>query len=882
MTRAPAGTQGRGGDSVRRTRGRDRRRHVEPRSDGPDRGAARRRLQDGGALVLGRYRLGAAARIGRVRDGLRRARRAARPGRRGQGHPRRRAGAGLDERAQREALAAARLDHPGDRRGVRRRRGRRGALPRLRARRGPHARRARSADGALSDRDVLRIGLALADALAHAHDRGVIHRDVKPQNVIVPDAPRRARAAAKLTDFGVAHLAGDEPLTRDRRRRRHARLHGARAGRRASASTSAATSTRSRSCSTRRSRASTRCARGSPAATARRVGTVAAAARRAAPRTCRRRCARRSTAPCCPTPTSAATLDDLGRRARGRAAEVSDEGGTVAPHPLERRGRALLPRRASRRARRPRPPAGSPAAALRRPRQPAGRAAARARPPSRPPSLLLPRAGWALAAVGGGRRAGAPSGRASRRWSPPSPPLAVAAAARARRPRVVAARRRARCSASPALAGAYPALAGRARRARTRAALGAARRVVGCCSPSRCSAAPLVLGTAAARRRAGTRSPAARSSDAAWPLVTSGAAAADRRCGRSPRSCCPGSSAAARSPSTSSRRRPGPPGPGRGDGDADRAWSAPASQPPARPASAERCWRPPSPSCCLGARRSRGILVTGRDDAVDLGLRRIRVADERPAQPRVQARRPRRGHVLARLQVRGAPGRDRAQARQRDGRAQGASRCRATYAPNEYAVWLSPDDRKQFEGYEDDLRHRALAATCSSTPAASGSRSSRAPAIDVPHRRAAAARRVRHPGAARARRPTIPHEAPSQGDEGHTMVYSASERLAEPLREPDPAPRPRACCASTGAPSCSAPAAPCSAARATATSCSTTRTSPAATPRSARPAARGSSATSAPPTASRSTAAASRRPAVAQAAATSIELGTSRVTFELE
>src|SRR3989337_1956243 len=26
-----------------------------------------------------------------------------------------------------------------------------------------------------------------------------------------------------------------------------------------------------------------------------------------------------------------------------------------------------------------------------------------------------------------------------------------------------------------------------------------------------------------------------------------------------------------------------------------------------------------------------------------------------------------------------------------------------TYAPNEYAVWLSPEDRKQFEAYEDDL-----------------------------------------------------------------------------------------------------------------------------------------------------------------------------------
>src|SRR5213079_3237888 len=71
-----------------------------------------------------------------------------------------------------------------------------------------------AAEGALSDRDVLRIGLALAGALQHAHDRGVVHRDVKPQNVIVPEAPRSADGVAKLADFGVAHLAGDEPLTR--------------------------------------------------------------------------------------------------------------------------------------------------------------------------------------------------------------------------------------------------------------------------------------------------------------------------------------------------------------------------------------------------------------------------------------------------------------------------------------------------------------------------------------------------------------------------------------------------------------------------------------------------------------------------------------------
>src|SRR5690242_12602263 len=37
--------------------------------------------------------------------------------------------------------------------------------------------------GALSDRDVARIGIVLCDALAHAHAKGVIHRDVKPHNV---------------------------------------------------------------------------------------------------------------------------------------------------------------------------------------------------------------------------------------------------------------------------------------------------------------------------------------------------------------------------------------------------------------------------------------------------------------------------------------------------------------------------------------------------------------------------------------------------------------------------------------------------------------------------------------------------------------------------
>ena len=69
-------------------------------------------------------------------------------------------------------------------------------------------------EGALSDRDVARIGVALCDALAHAHGRKVVHRDVKPQNVIVVAQPAAGAGFAKLADFGVAQLAIGDPLTR--------------------------------------------------------------------------------------------------------------------------------------------------------------------------------------------------------------------------------------------------------------------------------------------------------------------------------------------------------------------------------------------------------------------------------------------------------------------------------------------------------------------------------------------------------------------------------------------------------------------------------------------------------------------------------------------
>jgi eukaryotic-like serine/threonine-protein kinase len=69
------------------------------------------------------------------------------------------------------------------------------------------------AAGRLSDRDIVGIGVALCDALAHAHVHGVVHRDVKPSNILVPERPLTPAQVAKLTDFGVARVIGGDSLT---------------------------------------------------------------------------------------------------------------------------------------------------------------------------------------------------------------------------------------------------------------------------------------------------------------------------------------------------------------------------------------------------------------------------------------------------------------------------------------------------------------------------------------------------------------------------------------------------------------------------------------------------------------------------------------------
>ena len=54
---------------------------------------------------------------------------------------------------------------------------------------------------------------ALADAVQHAHDRGILHRDIKPDNVILTCASGPDDFIPRLTDFGLAKLIeepGDE------------------------------------------------------------------------------------------------------------------------------------------------------------------------------------------------------------------------------------------------------------------------------------------------------------------------------------------------------------------------------------------------------------------------------------------------------------------------------------------------------------------------------------------------------------------------------------------------------------------------------------------------------------------------------------------------
>src|SRR5207342_3819046 len=64
--------------------------------------------------------------------------------------------------------------------------------------------------GDLSDGDAVEIAAQVLDALAHAHRAGIVHRDVKPANVLVED---RDAISIRLLDFGLAQFDGADTLT---------------------------------------------------------------------------------------------------------------------------------------------------------------------------------------------------------------------------------------------------------------------------------------------------------------------------------------------------------------------------------------------------------------------------------------------------------------------------------------------------------------------------------------------------------------------------------------------------------------------------------------------------------------------------------------------
>src|SRR4051812_36689240 len=107
-----------------------------------------------------------------------------------------------------------------------------------------------------------------------------------------------------------------------------------------------------------------------------------------------------------------------------------------------------------------------------------------------------------------------------------------------------------------------------------------------------------------------------------------------------------------------------------------------------------------------------------------------------------------------------------------------------TYVPNEYSVWLSAEDREQFSGYEQELRSELSGYLLEHA------RRERVALLTPPEIMFKTDQRLRLGEfgiQARLVQPDEDHgREPSQGEESHTMVYSTSDRLSEPLREPDP------------------------------------------------------------------------------------------------
>ena len=64
-----------------------------------------------------------------------------------------------------------------------------------------------SREGRLTPADAAALGADVAEALAYAHGMGIVHRDVKPENIFA------VGGRAVLADFGIAHRSATRPAT---------------------------------------------------------------------------------------------------------------------------------------------------------------------------------------------------------------------------------------------------------------------------------------------------------------------------------------------------------------------------------------------------------------------------------------------------------------------------------------------------------------------------------------------------------------------------------------------------------------------------------------------------------------------------------------------
>jgi Protein kinase domain len=112
-------------------------------------------------------------------------------------------------RAEREALAAARLRHERCLRAYGLERDASNVYIAYEYVPGQTMRQALRA-GELNDADAVETAAQVLEGLAHAHARGIVHRDVKPSNVLLAEGEG---ISARLLDFGLAQLAEEESLT---------------------------------------------------------------------------------------------------------------------------------------------------------------------------------------------------------------------------------------------------------------------------------------------------------------------------------------------------------------------------------------------------------------------------------------------------------------------------------------------------------------------------------------------------------------------------------------------------------------------------------------------------------------------------------------------